>query len=95
MSTDKLIPIGVVNSNLSIQAVAAAGGSNGRTGTGTDNSDVVKSLVGGQALKRVPRASPAAAMVLAACHSLVQVGGCAETCSHLVAALVAAICTGC
>ena len=68
LSTDKLIPIGIVNASTS-KALAKARKTKGHDGVGT----LVKELVHGQTLLRVPEASPGAAMVLAACHSLVQV----------------------
>eukprot|EP00750_Incisomonas_marina_P025782 INCI5672.1.p1 GENE.INCI5672.1~~INCI5672.1.p1 ORF type:complete len:1383 (-),score=266.40 INCI5672.1:151-4299(-) len=68
LSTDKLIPIGVVNTSAS----GKRGTVSRKDGSGAADA-VVKDLGDGQFLVRVPHAAPAAAMVLAACHSLVQV----------------------
>jgi len=61
LSTDKLIPIGIVNATDQIKSKPAP------------DEQVVKKLVSDRVLERVPSAAPGAAMILAACHSLVQV----------------------
>jgi cation-transporting ATPase 13A1 len=65
LSTDKLIPIGVVN------ALGRAACKN--VATNNDDQTVVKKLEQGPPLVAVRDASAAASMILAACHSLVQI----------------------
>jgi cation-transporting ATPase 13A1 len=112
LSTDKLIPIGVVNVDSGAGAGAGGvddgGGGGGAkasrltkttAGAATQESRVVvKQLVDGRTLVHVPAASPAAAMVLAACHSLVQVGlgdvlpACCRVCRVFACEYVCVVC---